>query len=321
MPITTISGFQITLANVATHWARVDSDLAPAVLELKGGYTLSKLTADQTAIAALIQKVDSSVLILATLASKRDQLKEKLRPKLTQFRGAVKSALDETPYAKTLPTLPLATADMAGTLKPFTEMETLWERIDDNENGEGVTGGLRLAKGYALAAFKADLAALQSVYKQLSLLEQSLAVDRRTRDTLRQEVVTRLRQYKNAIIARYDTDHPLLVTVPNLYPTGGTTPDGVTLSGVWSTDPTCAQLAWTASENDQLDHYSIRAAPLPTYSTRNEAVVAMVTPGTLTWHGDVGLTEAGEGLLVKVYVVTKSGNEKGSNALKIVRGA
>jgi hypothetical protein len=321
MPITTISGFQITLANVATHWARVDDDLAPDVLELKGGYTLGELTVDQSAIAVLIQKVDSSVLILATLASKRDQLKEKLRPKLTQFRGAVKSALYGTPYASTLPTLPLTTADMAGTLKPFTEMETLWERINTDEGDDAIVGGLRLAKGYDLAAFKTDFAALQSVYKQISLLEQTLAVDRRTRDTLRQEIVTRLRQYKNAVIARYDAEHPLLVTVPNLYPTGGTTPEGVTLSGAWSTDNTCAQLAWTASENDQLDHYSIRAAPLPTYSTRNEAVVAMVSADTLTWHGDVGLTGAGEGILVKVYVVTKTGNEKGSNVIKIVRSA
>ncbi|WP_395138882.1 hypothetical protein [Armatimonas sp.] len=321
MPITTISGFQITLANVATHWARVDDDLASAALELKGGYTLAKLTADQTAVAALIQKVDSSVLILATLASKRDQLKEKLRPRLTQFRGAVKSALDGTPYAKTLPTLPLATADMAGTLKPFTEMETLWERINTDEGDDAIVGGLRLARGYDLASFKTELAMLQSVYKQISLLEQTLAVDRRTRDTLRSEIVTRLRQYKNAVIARYDTDHPLLATVPGLYPTGGSTPDGVTLSGHWSRDLTCAQLAWTASNNDQLDHYSIRAAPLPAYSTRNEAVVAMVSPGTLTWHGELGLTEVGEGVVLKVYVVTKTGNEKGSNVVKVVREA
>jgi hypothetical protein len=320
MPITTISGFQITLANVATHWVRVDDDLAPAALELKGGYTLSKLTTDQAAIATLIQKVDSSVLILATLASKRDQLKEKLRPRLTQFRGGVKSALFGTPYASTLPTLPLTTADMAGTLKPFSEMETLWERINADEGDDAIVGGLRLAKGYDVAAFKTELAALQAVYKQISLLEQTLAVDRRTRDTLRQEIVTRLRQYKNAVIARYDTDHPLLKTVPNLYPTGCTTPDAVMLSGHWSTDHICAQLTWTASANDQLDHYSVRAAPLPAYSTRNEAVVAMMPPGTLSWHGDVGLTEVGEGVVLKVYVVTKSGNEKGSNVIKIVRG-
>ncbi|WP_395091361.1 hypothetical protein [Armatimonas sp.] len=320
MPITTISGFQVTLGNVASHWERVNVSLAPDALELKGGYSLSNLVADQINITTLVQKVDAAVLILATLARRRDQLKTKLRPRLTQFRGAVKSALDGTPFAKTLPTLPLATADMAGTLKPFTEMDTLWQKINVAVGDEAISGGLKLAGGYTLPNFQQELVALQDVYKQISLQEQGLAVDRRTRDTLRTELVTRLRQYKNAVVAHFEAAHPLLTTVPSLYPTGGSTPEAVVLSGQWSTDHTCAQLAWTASANDQLDHYSVRVAPLPSYNTRNEAVVAMISADTLTWHGSLELIESGEGVLVKVYVVTKTGNEKGSNALKVVRG-
>ncbi len=55
------------------------------------------------------------------------------------------------------------------------------------------------------------------------------------------------------------------------------------------------------------------------YNTDSETVIATNPPGVLTFDTDTGLVASGSVLYVKVYVMTATGNEKGSKAVKIVR--
>ena len=52
---------------------------------------------------------------------------------------------------------------------------------------------------------------------------------------------------------------------------------------------------------------------------RGEQVAGMVQPGTLHFETESGLVSAGLKAVFKVFVVLTTGNERGSNAVKIER--
>ncbi|HWA82174.1 MAG TPA: hypothetical protein VG820_01980, partial [Fimbriimonadaceae bacterium] len=63
----------------------------------------------------------------------------------------------------------------------------------------------------------------------------------------------------------------------------------------------------------------VRMHPGPRYAARGEVAVADLPPASLRFETDSLLTAESSVGWFKVYVVTESGAEKGSNAVKIVR--
>lgn len=76
---------------------------------------------------------------------------------------------------------------------------------------------------------------------------------------------------------------------------------------------------WNASANPNLAHQGIRYHPGPRYKAAEEQSVALIPAGTTTTFSDYELPASGSVPSFKVYVVTSTGNEKGSNAVKVVR--
>ena len=60
-------------------------------------------------------------------------------------------------------------------------------------------------------------------------------------------------------------------------------------------------------------------SPVPTYSAAEESVVAEIPAGTPTLSSLEGLAAPGGATDFKVYVVVTTGNEKGSNVVRITR--
>ena len=91
-------------------------------------------------------------------------------------------------------------------------------------------------------------------------------------------------------------------------------------TAVWDADLQQARITWTASTDPNLDHYEVRFCPGPNYSTEDESIVASIDPSAprqlLT---DAGLTTPGATATFKVYVITNTGNESGSNAVTVTR--
>lgn len=110
---------------------------------------------------------------------------------------------------------------------------------------------------------------------------------------------------------RLDTSDPAIRPAP------GSTPVAVQLSGLWSGSLQKAHLEWTASDNPDLDHYSVRSCDPPRYRAQDEATVENVAAGTLELDTDLGLLAPGSAKIFKVYVVTTEDNEKGSNSVKV----
>ncbi len=112
---------------------------------------------------------------------------------------------------------------------------------------------------------------------------------------------------------------PLLGPIPDLTPPAGPAVQPVTLAGVWNTGTIKADLSWNASTDADLDHYSVRTSPGPTYDDALETLVSDLPPATLTLATDAGLTTPGASALFKVYVVRTTGAEAGSNVVSVTR--
>ena len=110
--------------------------------------------------------------------------------------------------------------------------------------------------------------------------------------------------------------------MPTLTPAPGSTPDAVVASGSWDVPTQMAKLNCTASTDPNLLGYEWRVCSGPVFSTDNEAVV----PGGFIPAGGnreistlAGLPTGNSTASFRAYVITTTGNEKGSNTVSIFR--
>lgn len=318
MAISSIGSYPPTMAEFEAHWAEVNAALSPGALTLSGGYTLANFTTDRSSIETAITAVETADNSRQGASADRDIKKAGQRGRLAQFRATVSGVLPGTIYVRMLPTLPLFRAVESRFIRPLDDMSNIWDRIN-TDTIPGFTAPLLLSGGYALADFQSDLADLRAAYLAWTNAENGSLSARSSRNVLLPPARERMRQYRQAVKGALPPGHALLATVPALTPPPGSTPDPVNLSGVWNGTTLMADLSWTASPNPNLDHYSVRTAPGPTYHTADESVVAEVPAGTTTFSTNEGLVAPGATALFKVYVVLTTANEKGSNTVGVTR--
>ena len=84
---------------------------------------------------------------------------------------------------------------------------------------------------------------------------------------------------------------------------------------------TAAVIAWQESEEAESDHYELSAMAGEVYESEDEVVLERVSPeGPMRVGTTFGLDEAGATVVVRVYVVLRSGHERGSVPMVVVRG-
>jgi len=239
--------------------------------------------------------------------------------RLKQFRGACKAYVVGSAYSKEPPTVPAPSSIAGKFITAFDDMANLWGQINTTPP-TGFTGPLTLAGGYLLATFNSDLAAFRTASITYANSVQNASIAREKRNLLMAQMVAKLTQYRGAAVAKLTSGSALLATIPAVNPPAGSTPQPVTLSGAWAPASSSAVLTWTASNNPDLDHYVVRYHPGPKYKAAEEQIVDTVPAGTKTLTTILGLAAEGSVAWYKVYVVTKTGNERGSNAVKVIRG-
>ena len=198
-------------------------------------------------------------------------------------------------------------------------MQDLWERINADAAIPGFTGPLLLRAGYTLAEFSAELAGLRTQFAAVTEAENGLSIGRRQRDALLPPLRERLLQYRAAIELEYAPGHALYESLPDLSPAPGSTPDPVTANGFWEPSPGHAVLSWSASTNPNLDHYSIRMSPGPSYDSATASVIGSQPPGSAGTTTLAGLASPGDVASFKIFVVLTTSNEAGSNTVTITR--
>jgi hypothetical protein len=317
MPISDLASWQPTLQEFINHWTQVNTELgAGGPMILLGPYAVAGLTADRTTLDGYMTAVTVADNSAVAARGDFDVKNALLVARLKQFRGACKAYLPGSSYAKEPPTVPKAGSIAGKFLTAYDDMANLWSQINTTPPS-GFTGPLTLAGGYALATFNTDLAALRTSATAYTNGIQNASIAREKRDILMGQLITRLKQYRGAAVAKLPSTSALLNTIPALSPPPGATPQPVTLSG--SGTVTGGHLVWTASSNPALSHYAVRYHPGPKYKASEEQAVAIVPAGTTVLDTNFGLAASGSSAWYKVYVVLTTGNERGSNAVKVIR--
>jgi hypothetical protein len=198
-----------------THWAQVNTALAPRALTLSKGYTRANLQTDRDSFAALTTTLTDADNNVQGARARRKTEQNALKERLRQFRNAVLSQLPGSEAAAQLPLIPSATAATSHWAKAFDDMASIWLKIETAPPA-GFTGPLLLADSYARAAFVIDLAALKATYTALTAAEGSATLQRKTRTTQAKALRTRLVAYRKAVVGAFAAGHPLLASLPGL---------------------------------------------------------------------------------------------------------
>ena len=307
-----------TAQEIDTHWQQANTTAGTNPITLKGDYTLAEFQADFATFSNKIDQTRAERFQRDMAAAQRNIQKGHVRDSLTRFRAAVTNKLMGTPYASNLPTLPVLTADESGYKEPFLKMQERWRGIDSlGSTVDDFTPPLVLGNGLTLAGFGDQLTELDATYRAVDRSDTLLGTLRRERDALMPILKQRITQYKNALIDRFGKDHPLVKSLPSLSPVASSTLKAVKLTGTWDATTGKAALSWSAAASSEAS-YSVRTTGSLPYKADEEEVLTTLPNGITHFHTDAGLTLPGSEANFKVYVVTPSGNERGSNAVKVM---
>lgn len=317
MPISGPSSYVPTADEFIQHWTLADSTLGVGnEIVLPDGTDQAGLTTQKDALVSKRADVQAKLNDKEVARGDLEVKKAALLGRLVQFNDKIRAFFAGSKWVNALPAAPGGAEAQSRITDPLDDVSSLWQQINaDPDTPAPVT----LLGGYDQATLVTDLAALKTAYSTLNSAETTLKVTREERNDLQDGLYAVLKSYRAVLPTFFAKGDALVESLPRLTPAPGSTPDAVVLSGQWDDVNTFAQLNWTASSDPNLTSYDIRMSPGPTYSTSDETVVDSVIPGTLGYTTLEGLELPGSTAGYKVYVVTSTGNEKGSNAVIISR--
>jgi hypothetical protein len=323
MPLENFGSYLPFMDVTAAHWSSVNdsADGPPGVdLVMTGGYDLAAFLVDRQRVEEALFLVQREEQHYRMAAEQRDWQKKPMSAFVGHFRAVVRAALPDSRFAASLPVVPNFLSIETRFLAPCRSIQTLWAEIDALPPSPTFTPPLTVG-GVTLAEFNTRVAALQEAFEEVKAVATRLKLARQQRDRTLAEIRARLRQYKDAVVAHVGPDSSLLMSIPRLSPLKGSTPDAVVASGAWNADEGMAVITWEPSEHPKLDHYEIRRGRGRAYRAAEETVVGRAPAGATSFRSQLGLEEPGSAVEVRVYVVLKTGNQKGSNTVRIVRPA
>ncbi len=318
MPISGPSSYIPTLEEFLAHWQIADATLgAGHEIELPVGVTRAMLLAKQVSLVTKREELQAKLNVQEVLRGEIEILKITLLERIHQFTEKVRAYLPNSKWIAALPYLPSYSDGQGNFLEPMDDAATLWAQL----NGDpGTVAPLTLLGAYTQALFVTDITAMKATYAALNAAGVAATVVRSERNSLQDEIYPLLKSYRIVLPTAFLRGHALVQSLPRLTPLPGSTPAEVTTTVVWDAALGQARVTWTASTAADLDHYDVRFCPGASYSADDESIVSTVeSDGTRTVLTDAGLTNPGATASFKVYVVTSTGNEKGSNAVSVTR--
>ena len=247
-------------------------------------------------------------------------MKEALHLRGGQFNDAVRSDLAGTTFVEALPLLPQPGDGQGIFIEPMDDISTLWAKINAAVGIPGFTAPLLLLGGYTLAEFNTALALLKTQFETAHKEDFLVSFKIKERNRMQDLIYPILKAYRLAVPTKFAATDPLVVTLPKLTPEAGSTPDAVLANGLWNVPTTQAKLTWDASTSPDVVQVEVRWSPGPTYDASQEVVLANLAPtDPREYFTTQGLLANGDVSNFKIYVLTSSGHERGSNTVKITR--
>ena len=330
--MTTHDSYPEVMDEYLAHWALVDGalgsgqELTVQAAGMPGPVGRGEFLSLAGTLRAKAGEVDRKELEGRVAAGELELRRRELLEGLRVFSDTVRAWWAGRPEAKVVRPMPDTGAALDKVLGAVRWAGLLWERVDAGTGGVPPGVVLPLVAGPVPGLTRAGLAgrasAVVAARDAVEAADFAGAVLRSERDALEGAVRGVMSAYGRAVPVRLGSVHALAGSVPRMTPLPGSTPGAVSLTGTWDAAAGAARLEWSASDaGEALDFYQIRWCPGEDYNKKEERValrvpadgdrVALVTRGMETDGSVAGY---------KVYVVTRTGNERGSGAVVVRRG-
>ena len=321
MPINGPSSFVPTLNEFIPHWDAANTALgAGGPLVLPGGTTQANLVSNRDNLQAKQSEIEGQINASEIARADLNARKVELHLRGGQFNDKVRALLGGTAFARALPELPTPTDGQGHFVPPLDDISTLWVKINAAPGIPGFTPPLLLLGGYPVSDFTTALTALKTQFETVSKEEVLVTLKLAERNALQDEVYPLLKSYRQVLPTYFAAGSPLVASLPKLTPDPGSTPSPVLANGAWDVPTSQARLTWDASTVADLAEYEVRWSPGATYDASVEVVLGNVAPSApREFFTAQGLGVSGAVSVFKVYVKTTTGNERGSNVVKITR--
>jgi len=318
MPISGPTSYVSTTEAFLTHWLAGDTALgAGHEIVVSGGVARGGLQTRLNDLNTKRTEVQSDLSDEEIAREDVELQKIALLLRINQFNERVRGVLSGTKWERALPLVPTISEAQSKFTDPLEKAARLWHRI----NADPATlAPLVLQGGYMQAMFVADIATLKATFTTWTAAGTDAKISLEERNDIQDLIYAVLKDYRNAMPTHFTAGHALIESLPDLTPKPGSTPAAVTINVVWDPVTLQAKITWSASTAADLFQYEIRFCAGPNYNTETENVIGNVSPGSpLEFLTAAGLAADGNVASFKVYVVTNTLNEKGSNAMSIVR--
>jgi hypothetical protein len=321
MPINGPSSYVPTTNEFLAHWDAANLALGGGgPLLLPGGVTRANLLTQRDGLQTKQAEVEGQINGREIARADLDTKKEDLHLRGGQFNDKVRALLGTTAYARALPVLPQAQEGQGNFIPPLDDISTLWGKLNTAVGIPGFTPPMLLLGGYALADFNTALAGLKAQFSLASTEDVLVTLKLAERNAIQDVIYPLLKSYRQVLPTYFAANSPLVASLPRLTPEPGSTPDPVLANGVWNAPTTQGKLTWDASTDANLAEYEVRWSPGSTYDSGIEIVLGAIAPAApREFFTAQGLGSAGAVSVFKVYVKTTTGNERGSNTVKITR--
>lgn len=247
-------------------------------------------------------------------------MKEALHLRGGQFNDAVRSDLAGTTFVEALPLLPQPGDGQGIFVEPMDDISTLWAKINAAVGIPGFTAPLLLLGGYTLAEFNTALALLKTQFETVGKEDFLVSFKIKERNRMQDLIYPILKAYRLAVPTKFAATDPLVLSLPKLTPDPGSTPDAVLANGIWNVPTTQAKLTWDEPTSPDVVQLEVRWSPGPDYDATLEVVLANIAPtAPREYFTTQGLVAIGDVSNFKIYVLTATGNERGSNTVKVTR--
>lgn len=322
MAITDNASYGPTLNEFLPHWADVLVALPPdKPLVLKSGLTRAGLLTLREELGTQLDLVQEELNDVETAAESLKQKKQVLLVRLNEFNGVVDSYYEGTTFQAARPLAPGIGEGEEKFTEPLRDKKSLWAKLNAAPAPTGLTVPVELDGGFKLVDFTLLLGGLKDAFEAVALAEQDLKIERLRRDAKFKVIYESLRLYRLAVPARLPNNEVLLTALPRLTPEPGSTPDAVNASGVFQA-PNQFKVVYDASEAADLKEYQLRGNVGATFKSEDAVVIATnAKDAPREFISTFGLTQPGAKVSVSVYVITNSGNQKGSAPMTITRPA
>jgi len=318
MPISGPSSYLPTIDEFSTHWGAADATLgAGNEIALADGTVRAGLIARRGDLDTARTDVSSKMNDVELARAVLEDGKKNMLLRLSQFIDKVRAYFAGSKWERALPLQPSLTDGQATVVDAMVDAQTLWAKMNADP---AIAVDPTLLGGYTQANFAAELVTLKAAYTSYTAEKKLLNVEIGQRDDVQKVIQPILVSYRRALPTFFAAESAMVSTLPRLTPEPGATPEPVVAT--IEIDPVTGMvwIRWSAYAGTNLAKFQVRVTSGLFYSNEDDEIVLDVLPGepreVLTL---AGVPSPGMTAQFRVFAITDTGNEAGSNTVGITR--